>query len=219
MTVLLVEDEEAILEKYKLFLEAYCDTIYIAQDGEEAYQIYKENRPQIIIMDLYMPKVSGIELAKRIREEDLTIFFIALTGHSDRDTLLSIVDLHFSSYLTKPISRMDLLDALIKVSKQINENHLQHLPNGYSWDGKTKTLFCHDQQIELTKREQKLLELLINKAGVPCGDDEILFHVWDDNYSKQITNASIRTLVKNLRKKISKELIQNQYGVGYKINI
>ena len=219
MTVLLVEDEVTILEKYQLFLEAYCSTVYTAQDGEEAYRSYQENKPQIIIMDLYMPKVNGIELAKKIREENPSVFFIALTGHSDRETLLSVIDLHFSSYLTKPVSRTDLLDALFKISKQVDENYLQHLPNGYSWDGKTKTLFHHEQQIELTKREQKLFELLIDKAGVPCGDDEILFYVWDDDFNKQVTNASIRTLVKNLRKKISKELIQNQYGVGYKINI
>jgi len=219
MSLLLVEDEVSILEKYQIFLESYCGDVYTAQDGEEAYRIYKEHKPQVIITDLYMPKLNGIELAKKIRSEETQTFLIALTAYSDRETLLNVVDLHFSSYLTKPVSRTALLDALLKVSKQLSESHIIYLANNYSWDSKTKILFENDRQIDLTKREQKLFELLVKKAGVPCGDDEILFYVWDDDFNKQVTNASIRTLVKNLRKKVSKDLIQNQYGVGYKINI
>ena len=219
MSVLLVEDEVNILEKYQIFLESYCGTVYTAINGEDAYEIYEKHKPQVIITDLYMPKLNGIELAKKIREEDNRTFLIALTAYSDRETLLNVVDLHFSSYLTKPVSRTGLLESLLKVSKQLSESHVVYLANNYSWDVKTKILFCDEEQVDLTKREQKLFELLIEKMGVPCGDDEILFYVWDDDFNKQVTNASIRTLVKNLRKKVSKELIQNQYGVGYKINI
>ena len=219
MNVLLVEDEVNILEKYQLFLESYCGAVYTAVNGEEAYEIYQEHKPQVIITDLYMPKLNGIELAKKIRAKEHQTFLIALTAYSDRETLLKVVDLHFSSYLTKPVSRTALLEALLKVSKQLSESHIIYLANNYSWDSKTKILFENDTPIDLTKREQKLFELLVKKAGVPCGDDEILFYVWDDDFNKQVTNASIRTLVKNLRKKVSKDLIQNQYGVGYKINI
>ncbi len=219
MSVLLVEDEVSILEKYQIFLESYCGTVYTAINGEEAYKIYEEHKPQVIITDLYMPNLNGIELAKKIRKEDNRTFLIALTAYSDRETLLNVVDLHFSSYLTKPVSRTGLLESLLKVSKQLSESHIVYLANDYSWDAKTKILFCGEEQVDLTKREQKLFELLIEKVGVPCGDDEILFYVWDDDFNKHVTNASIRTLVKNLRKKVSKELIQNQYGVGYKINI
>ncbi len=219
MSVLLVEDEVNILEKYQIFLESYCGTVYAAINGEDAYEIYEKYKPQVIITDLYMPKLNGIELAKKIREEDSRTFLIALTAYSDRETLLNVVDLHFSSYLTKPVSRTGLLESLLKVSKQLSESHVVYLANNYSWDVKTKILFCDEEQVDLTKREQKLFELLIEKIGVPCGDDEILFYVWDDDFNKHVTNASIRTLVKNLRKKVSKELIQNQYGVGYKINI
>jgi len=59
---------------------------------------------------------------------------------------------------------------------------------------------------------------LVEKNGAACCDDAIFFYVWGDEFDKTITNASIRTLVKNLRKKIPKDLIKNQYGVGYKIN-
>lgn len=218
LTILYVEDEETIIEKYAYFLEECCQTLHLARDGEEAYELYKEHKPQLIVMDLQIPKLNGMGLAKKIREDDDEVQLIALTAYSDREILLDIVDLNFSSYLIKPVGRGDLMKALLKVSRKIDKGHNIHLPYGCMWDDKSKTLFWDDQSVVLTKRETKLCELLVEKNGAACCDDEIFFYVWGDEFDKTITNASIRTLVKNLRKKIPKDLIKNQYGVGYKIN-
>ena len=218
LNILYVEDEESIIEKYSYFLEESCKELFIARDGEEAYQIYKDNKIHLIIMDLLIPKLSGIQLAKKIREEDDVVPMIALTAHSDREILLDIVELNFSSYLIKPILRSDLMGALEKISEKVDGGRTLPLPCDCSWDSKSKTLFYNDESIFLTRRESKLFELLVEKAGSPCSDDEIFFYVWGDQFEKIVTNSSIRTLVKNLRKKIPTELIKNQYGVGYKIN-
>ena len=110
------------------------------------------------------------------------------------------------------------MNALLKVAKKVEGG--RNVPLAYEclWDNKSKTLFWNDEAVVLTKRELKLFELLVNKAGVPCNEDEIFFYVWGDEFDRNITNSSIRTLVKNLRKKIPKDLIKNQYGVGYKIS-
>ena len=218
LNILYVEDEESIIEKYSYFLEESCKELFIARDGEEAYQIYKDNKIHLIIMDLLIPKLSGIQLAKKIREEDDVVPMIALTAHSDREILLDIVELNFSSYLIKPILRSDLMRALEKISEKVDGGRTIPLPCDCYWDSKSKTLFYNDESIFLTRRESKLFELLVEKAGSPCSDDEIFFYVWGDQFEKIVTNSSIRTLVKNLRKKIPTELIKNQYGVGYKIN-
>jgi len=218
LNILYVEDEENIIDKYAYFLEESFKEVFIARDGEEAYSIYQENKVHLIIMDLLIPKMSGIALAKKIRQEDDTVPIIALTAHSDREILLDIVDLNFSSYLIKPVLRSDLINALKKVSQKVDGSRSLPLPCNCSWDTKSRTLFYNDESIFLTKRELKLFELLVEKAGAPCSDDEIFFYVWGDEFDKVITNSSIRTLVKNLRKKIPSELIKNQYGVGYKIS-
>ena len=218
LTVLYVEDEKEIMEKYTYFFKEYCHTLYLASDGEEAYRLYQEHKPHLIVMDLQIPKLNGMRLAKKIREESEDVILIALTAHSDREILLEIVELNFSSYLIKPVGRSDLMKSLLKVAQKINSGKNIHLPCNCMWDDKSKTLFCDDKSIILTKRESKLFELLVEKNGAPCGDDEIFFYVWGDEFDKTITNSSIRTLVKNLRKKIPKELIKNQYGVGYKIS-
>jgi len=218
LNILYVEDEERIIEKYAYFLRELCHTLYIARDGEEAYQLYKEKQVHLVVMDFLIPKMNGMALAKAIREEDEHIALIALTAHSDREILLDIVDLNFASYLIKPVGRVDLMNALLKVAKKVEGG--RNIPLAYEclWDNKSKTLFCNDEAVVLTKRELKLFELLVNKAGVPCNEDEIFFYVWGDEFDRNITNSSIRTLVKNLRKKIPKDLIKNQYGVGYKIS-
>jgi len=218
LNILYVEDEETIIEKYAYFLEECCRKVYIARDGEEAYKIYKENKIHLVIMDLLIPKLNGIALARKIRKEDDTIAMIALTAHSDREILLDVVDLNFSSYLIKPVGRTDLMQALLRISKKVDGGRNVPLPCDCSWDAKSKTLFWNEESVFLTRRELKLFELLVEKAGTPCSDDEIFFYVWGDEFDKVITNSSIRTLVKNLRKKIPVDLIKNQYGVGYKIS-
>ena len=218
LNILYVEDEERIIEKYAYFLRELCHTLYIARDGEEAYRLYKEKKVHLVVMDFLIPKMNGMSLAKAIRAEDEHIALIALTAHSDREILLDIVDLNFASYLIKPVGRVDLMNALLKVAKKVEGG--RNIPLAYDclWDNKSKTLFCSDEAVVLTKRELKLFELLVNKTGVPCNEDEIFFYVWGDEFDRNITNSSIRTLVKNLRKKIPKDLIKNQYGVGYKIS-
>jgi DNA-binding response OmpR family regulator len=219
LIVLYVEDEEKIIEKYAYFLKEYCHTVHVARDGEEAYALYKEHKPHLIVMDLLIPKLNGVGLAKKIRAENDAVAMIALTAYSDREILLNVVDLNFSSYLIKPVGRADLIQALVKVSNKIYDGRNIYLPHDCIWDTKSQTLFCNDVAINLTKRELKFFELLVQRGGIPCNDAEILFHVWEDEEDKSITNASIRTLVKNLRKKIPKNLIKNQYGVGYKIDL
>ncbi len=219
LIILYVEKQKDIIERYLPILQSNCDKLYIAHSGEEALKLYRQIRPHIIIMDLYICQIRGETIAKKIREHDDNVAFIALTDYATRDILLEIVNLNFSSYLVKPVDDFKLKKALLKVSKKIHNGKIIYLKNNCSWNSSTKTFFYNNEPIFLTKREQKLLKLLIDKNGSPCSDDEIYFAVWADDFDKTVTNASIRTLIKNLRKKIPRELIENQYGVGYKIKI
>ncbi len=219
LIILYVEKRKDIIERYLPILESNCDKVYIATNGEEALYLYEKVKPHIIIMDLYVCQFKGETIAKRIREHDDSVAFIALTDYATRDILLEIVNLNFSSYLVKPVDELKLKKALLKVSKKIQNGKIVYLKYNCSWNSSTKTFFYNNEPVFLTKRERKLLKLLIDKNGSPCSDDEIYFAVWADDFDKTVTNASIRTLIKNLRKKIPRELIENQYGVGYKIKI
>lgn len=220
LIILYVESKQDIIDRYSPILKSSCDKLYIARSGEEAYRLYKEVMPNIVIMDLTVSKLNNnIPLAKKIREDDDNTILVALSDYPTKETLLEIVNLNFSNYLVKPVDAIKLKKTLFEISKKINNGKIIYLKHNCMWNSASKTLFYKNEPIFLTKREQKLFELLVKKNGVVCSDEEIFFYVWEDEFDKTVTNASIRTLIKNLRKKIPKDLIKNQYGVGYKLDI
>jgi DNA-binding response OmpR family regulator len=213
LTILYIDFDNNEREKYSALFQNYFRRVLVTY--EDGLKIYNEEKPDIIIIELEIPK--SVELIKKIREKDDKVGLIALTENSSIELLREIIELSFSSYMIKPVSNKQIEDELKKVSHKIDSIGKITLPLFCQWDIKSKTLFYRDSVVFLTKRESKLFELLVENRGKFCGDDEIMFAVWDDEFDKTITNSSIRTLVKNLRKKVPNGLIENQYGVGYKI--
>ncbi|NEW60575.1 response regulator transcription factor [Sulfurovum sp. bin170] len=214
LTMLYIDFDNDERDKYlKVFRNYFKKVLVTSEDG---FRIYNEEKPDIIIIELETPQ--SVELVKKIREKDDKIGLMALTNNSSIALLREIVELSFSSYLIKPVSDRQIEDELKKVSKKIDSIGKILLPLFCQWDIKSKTLFYKESVLFLTKRESTLFKLLVEKRGKFSTDDEILFAVWGDEFDKSITNSSIRTLVKNLRKKVPNGLIENQYGVGYKIS-
>jgi len=139
ISVLYVEDEDQIRKKYVQYLKRFCTQIYEASDGEEAYTIYKDKRPDIILADINLPKLSGLNLVSKIRENDHNTKAIILTAHSDVEYLLRATNLKLTRYLVKPVSRTDLKDALQTAidelsNFQVFSKKLTHLRENCHWD-------------------------------------------------------------------------------------
>lgn len=111
-TVLFVEDEKATRENYTAYFKMFFNEVYEAGDGEEAYLLYKEKKPDIMIIDINLPKLNGIELLKRIRESDYITKAIMLTAHADEEFLSATASLQLTRHLVKPVSRKNLNEAL-----------------------------------------------------------------------------------------------------------
>jgi DNA-binding response OmpR family regulator len=218
--ILFIEDEKAIRDNYVEFLKRYFVNVYEAQDGEEAYKIYRDKRPDILIVDINIPKLNGIELLKKIRENDHKTKAIMLTAHSDTSYLLDAVGLKLTKYLIKPVTRAQLKDALNLVFEELKHydilpKKILSLKEGFVWNYETKELFNKDE-IVLTEKEKKLLCLLLSNIKVIHTYQEITEELWNSSDDK-ITH--LKTIVKNLRKKLPKDTIKNIFGIGYKINI
>ena len=219
--ILFVEDEKAIRDNYVQFLKRYFRNVYEAGDGEEAYKIYREKKPQILIVDINIPKLNGLELLKKIREHDHTTKAIVLTAHSDRDYLLEAVNLKLTKYLVKPATRAELKEALTLVIQELDKynilsKHLLYLKDGYSWNYKTHELF-NNEQIILTDKERQLLVLLCLNINITYTYEDIIYELWYSYDDDKI--APLKTIIKNLRKKLPPQTIKNIFGVGYKIDI
>jgi len=213
LTLLYIDFEGEERDNYLTIFKKYLKEVVVTH--KSLLQYYNESRPDIIVIDLLVPDT--LEFIKKVREIDEKVIIMAITRDSTVKTLMGIVELSFSSYMIKPIAEIELKEELIKISKKIEDKDKIELPYFCQWDIKSKILFHKDEVISLTRRESKLFELLIQKKGKFCSDNEILYFVWSDDFESSVSKSSIRTLIKNLRRKLPNGLIENQYGVGYKL--
>lgn len=216
LKLLFVEDDEIARENACEYLEEYFETIYEAKDGLEALSIYKQYKPDIIITDIQMPKISGLELVETIRKTDLETQIIITSAYSTKEYLLKAVELGLVKYLIKPINEKDLLGALKSCSQSLKKNASINLKDEYIYDKYNKTLMYKDEVIKLRAKELLLLELLIKNHARYLTYSEIEHYVWSDDV---MSKDAIKTLIKNLKNKLPKDSILNLSGTGYKIDI
>lgn len=128
--ILYVEDNLDIREEIEFFLSNKVAKLYIAENGEEGYELFKEYSPDLIVTDIQMPIMNGIDMIRKIRDDGSNIPIVVVTAFNDTDYLQEGIKLHVTSYLTKPINLFLLVETLVKISKEINlEKDNQRLLN------------------------------------------------------------------------------------------
>lgn len=215
-TILYIEDDAVTREQFSQFLQPQCKSLYVAHDGQQGFELYKQHKPDIVITDIEMPKVSGLELARKIRSDSLTTQIIIITAYKKPEYLLEAVNLQLVQYLVKPISLAKItsvLDlALSLVDKDAYTTHKKISESNY-YDTYTKEMVGENGIINLSKYERGLVELLIRKYPAPASYESIDAHIYDNSASKN----AMKLLVSSLREKINKASILNVSGFGYKI--
>lgn len=218
-TILFIEDEIEIRKNYTKYLERHYAHVYEAGDGEIGYKIYKDKKPDIIILDIHLPLLSGLELLKKIRITDPEVKVIMLTAFSDKKYLLEATELKLVKYLVKPITRDDLKLALDRAVEEFSKfkvvsKKVLNIKDGCMWDFETEVFTSNSVEIPLTNKEKQIVGLLLSYPNNVFTYDEIILHVWDSFEDDKLD--SLKTIVKNIRKKLPKEIIKNVFGRGYK---
>jgi len=216
LTILYAEDEDKIRKKISDSLNYYVKNVIEASDGQEALELYHEYNPDIVFTDILMPNIDGIELVKEIRKNSTKTPVVIITAHTDKEYLLGAIDLHLEQYIVKPINLASLKKALIKCLKVVSDNNsiIEELKDSYRYDIDKKTILYNDTKTDLSPKEIKLLELLLqNKNRVVCYQ-EIEQHVWEDEY---MSENALKSLLKNLRHKLPENYIRNLSGIGYRL--
>ena len=187
--ILFVEDEQLIRENYVTYLKMFFSEVYEAENGEKAYDIYKQKKPDIMIVDINIPKLSGLELLRKIRENDYNTKAIVLTAHTDKTFLLEATSLKLTRYLVKPVSRKDLKEALKDTIDELLKYNILpiqkiNLTDDYSWDFQLNELKHHNKNVELTNKEKIFLKLLFSHKNRVFTYDEIFEYIWQYEDSK-----------------------------------
>ena len=216
LKVLLVEDEEKVREYIAKSLRYIVSEVQEASNGKEALKILDTFSPDIIITDLEMPVMNGVEFIKTLRKRDKNICIAVLTAHSTNEYLINLVDMHIEQFIIKPINFDKMLVVLEKCQKVIINKVEQNLYSflDYTYDFNQKILKYKDTIITLTKKEILFLELLFVHSNRIIIYEELQESIWSNTI---MTDNAIRSLVRNLRSKLPEDFIVNLYGIGYKL--
>jgi len=216
--LLYVEDEAPIRLVTTMFLKPYFKDIIEASDGVEALEKYKKNKPDIIITDIEMPHMNGLEFCKKIREDNNSTPIIITTAHINVEYLLEAVSLNLIKYLGKPLQKKELFDALDSCFNQleIKDPSIVQLTEELYYDTFNQSLSSKTDVVHLSISESMLLDILIKNKDRIVSYVEIENHIWADGY---MTIDSLRSLVRKVRKMIGKEVIENISKTGYKIKL
>lgn len=216
--VLYVEDDDITRENGVEYLENYFENIYEASDALSALKLYEKIKPEIIITDIQMPKLNGLEFIKQIRQKDKKVQVIVLSAYSHKDYLFAAIELQLVKYLIKPIKEKEFEEALALCVDSIenDSSNILELDDNCTFDLYNKTLVIDKQIIKLRTKELELLVLLLKNKNRFVTYEEIENFVWQDSI---MSKDALKTLIKNLKSKLPKSLISNLSGTGYKIDV
>ena len=221
--VLVVEDDAAILRGLTDNLEAESYVVLTAKDGEAGYAILEKEEPDLVILDLMLPKLSGYEICQRARSEGMTVPILMLTAKGTESDRVLGLDLGADDYVTKPFSVRELL-ARVRALLRRGQSAAA-VPDELEFDDVVVDFRSFEARkggevIKLTRKEFGTLRFLAGRRGEVVRRDELLREVW--NYKRFPTTRTVDNHVASLRSKIEKDPsdprhLLTVHGVGYKL--
>lgn len=216
LTVLFVEDEDKIRGSMAGIMEGVFKRVVVAGNGDEGLKKFKKYNPDLVITDITMPIMDGLEMAKEIKQISKTTPIMVLSAFSEKERLLSAIDVGIDKYIIKPIDVEGLFDAILKLAEdKIGSASEVDLGSGVKFNKAKRVLINSEgKEIGLTKKELAFVAILVQRLNTLVLHEEIKQSVWT---GEKVSDAAIRTFIKRIRDKIGANLIRNIPGLGYKI--
>ena len=222
--ILVVEDEKTIAEAIKIYLEEEGYEVIICLNSEKAISLFKQNEFQLVLLDIMMPKVDGITLARQIRKTS-SVPIIFISAKSESTDKITGLNAGADDYITKPFEPLELIARVkanirryCKLGSNVENDNLRI--DGLEINNKTKEVFIDGELIKLTPIEYKLLYFLATNKGQVFSIKQIYENVWKepfDGYEKKVV-----VHISHIRDKIEinpkePKYIKAVWGLGYKI--
>ena len=221
--ILIIEDDHGTVELAALYLRRDGHTVIVAHDGREGFALAQEVQPDLIVLDLMLPGMHGLDVCRAIRESS-SVPIIMLTARADEQDRLVGLDSGADDYLTKPFSPRELaarVRAVLRrstISGNGDPDELRHGP--VTVDPRARTVTAGNVRIALTPTEFRLLTVLMRAPGRVFTRDEILSRAFDDEFLGVDRNVDAH--VASIRRKLAigapgHRVIQTVYGAGYRL--
>jgi len=225
--ILIIEDDLAILRGLKDNLEYESYEVFTATDGEQGYALIREKKPDIIVLDLMLPKMNGYELCRKVRSEGVTIPILILTARGEEMDRVLGLDLGADDYMTKPFSVPELLARVRAILRRMQLAKTGRLPHELNFGDVEIDFLKYEarksgQPLELSRKEFGILRILAARTGEVVTRDELLDEVW--GYDQFPTTRTVDNHIALLRSKLEDDpsnpkRLLTVHGVGYKLTI
>ncbi|SMO37713.1 response regulator transcription factor [Fodinibius sediminis] len=218
-TILVVDDEQDLLDLIEYNLNKEGFDVLKAEDGVQGIEMAREHHPDLMLLDIMMPQMDGLEVVERIRKDEKLkrIPIIFLTARSDEKTEVEGLDKGGDDYITKPISTTKLLSRIKAVLRRVEETEEmsdQIKVHDIVIDKDRYIVTQGEEEFHLPRKEFELLYFLASRKGKVMDRQTLLNHVWGDNI--YVVDRTVDVHVRKIREKLGDEYIETVKGVGYR---
>ncbi|MDD2370911.1 MAG: response regulator transcription factor [Firmicutes bacterium] len=212
--ILVVEDDKDIQELVSEILKSEGYKVLTAGNGLDGYQIYKEEKLDLLILDIMMPKMDGYQLAKLIRKKDEKLPIIMLTALEEEYDEIKGFEIGADDYITKPFSFNVLIRRVNALLKRTKTERKEIIYKNIKLDLESYTVIIDGKEIELTNKEFDILHYLMTNRNKVVLRQTLMDNIWGWNFKGD--SRVLDTHIKNLRRKLQIDYIKTLKGVGYK---
>ncbi|EAJ7005957.1 response regulator transcription factor [Campylobacter jejuni] len=217
LIILVVEDEVKARESMINILSERFSKVIGAQNGDEGLKKFKKFKPDLVITDIAMPIMDGLDMAREIKEISDDVPIVVLSAYSEKERLLRSIDIGIDKYLIKPVDIEELFKVLdYLIGEKIEANMLVKISEEYQFNKTKRTLIYSGGEIVLTKKELAFISLLLKQPGALVLHEDIKKNVW---IGEHVSDTAVRTFIKRVRDKVGEDFIKNVPSLDYKINI
>jgi len=218
MKVLYVEDNEEAQQQTLKMLENFFSDIVLANNGQEALEVFQKNSFHAIFTDIEMPIMNGISMIEKIRENNKNIPIVIFSAYDKAEYFLKTISVGIDGYILKPYDFKQIIEVITKIVMKCDievkfKNKIK-LSENFFWDREKNELLKDEKNIRLTKNEKKLFETLASSKNRVMSNQEIEECIFDDDI---VDNKRVRNLISRLKGKLNANLIESNYGYGYKL--
>ena len=209
---LYIEDELDVLQNISKLLSKFFNNFYTASSAEEALKIFEEENIDLLLVDIELPKMNGIEFIRKIREKAKDIPIVVISAYTKTDYLLQSIELNLDKYIVKPLTSRKIHTLLETLNNDFLADGSFEFENGVVVDRVIGSVTFNGQTHELTKKEIEFLEYLHRKKLITYDE---LYSLWQEDVP---SDNAVRSFVKYLRKKLPEDFIKNRSGIGYYVD-
>lgn len=233
--LLYAEDEPEVRIAYKTFFEDYFKEVIVVKNGDDAWEQYVLNKPSIVVLDIKMPGLNGIEVAQKIRKNDKDAILIIMTANDTKEWLYQSIELGLTKFIKKGTKKFTEFEKiLLDVIKELDERNSNMEENDtiwmisprdseieIYWDTLTHKLFKNGEPVDLSQQLTRLINYFSLNKGRIISHEEFAKELWgnETDSGKTSSDQKIRAYLYTIKEKVGVELFKSHYKQGYSLEM